>query len=391
MLPFKEALGIVLDSAQELAGEAVDINYALDRILAEDVESDMDMPPFDRAVMDGYACRREDLANELTIVETIQAGTSPQKVIGPNQCAKIMTGAPVPKGSNCVIMIEFTENPTDSTVRFVGEKTDDHIRPRGEDIKTGEVVLSKGTLIRPQHIAVLASVGHVKPLVVKRPRVAIFATGDELVEPGLKPAPSQIRNSNSYQLTAQIANVGVIVKDYGIAKDTPENIDNTFKRAADENDVVIISGGVSMGDFDFVPDILKRNNIELLFNKIAVKPGKPTIFGLSKNLYCFGLPGNPVSTYVIFELFVKPFLYKLMGHAYTPAHIKIPLGESIRSTDIKRQNWIPVTVTEAGTTKNVEYHGSAHISALRFADGLVSIDVGVAEIPKGTTVQVRLI
>ena len=399
MLPFEEALRTVLDSAHRLGSEHVDIAHAVNRILAEDVESDMDMPPFDRAVVDGYACRREDLANELTIIETIRAGTLPKKAIGPNQCIKIMTGAPVPKGADCVVMVEFTarlsspksENRTEGTIRFVGEKTDDHIRPQGEDIRVGQVVLLKGTRIKPQHIAVLASVGHVRPLVTKRPRVAIIATGNELVEPGLKPAPSQIRNSNSPQLAAQLESVGAVVRSYGIARDTADDIDSVFKRAAAENDVVTISGGVSMGDFDFVPGILRQNNIELLFEKIAFKPGKPTVFGMSEKVYCFGLPGNPVSTFAVFELLVKPFLYKLMGHTYAPANVQMPLGESIRSTDTKRQNWIPVTITEAGMLEHIEYHGSAHIGALRIADGLVSIGVGVAEIPKGTIVQVRLI
>lgn len=391
MLPFEEALRTVLDSAHRLGSENVEIAHSVNRVLAEDVKSDMDMPPFDRAVVDGYACRREDLAKELTIIETIRAGKLPKKAIGPNQCIKIMTGAPVPKGADCVVMVEFTENPTEGTVRFVGEKTDNHIRPQGEDIRVGQVVLLKGTRIKPQHIAVLASVGQVRPLVTKRPKVAIIATGNELVEPGLKPAPSQIRNSNSPQLAAQLESVGAVVRSYGIARDTADDIDSVFKRAATENDVVTISGGVSMGDFDFVPGILRQNNIELLFEKIAFKPGKPTVFGMSEKVYCFGLPGNPVSTFAVFELLVKPFLYKLMGHTYAPPNVQMPLGESIRSTDTKRQNWIPVTITEAGMLEHIEYHGSAHISALRTADGLVSIGVGVAEIPKGTIVQVRLI
>jgi len=391
MLPFEEALRTVLDSAHRLGSEPVEITHAVNRILAEDVESDMDMPPFDRAVVDGYACRREDLANELTIIETIRAGMPPKKEIGQNQCAKIMTGAPVPRGADCVIMVEFTENPTDGTIRFVGEKTDDHIRPQGEDIRVGQVVLLKGTRIKPQHIAVLASVGHVRPLVTKRPRVAIIATGNELVEPGLKLAPSQIRNSNSPQLAAQLESVGAVVRSYGIARDTADDIDSVFKIAAAENDVVTISGGVSMGDFDFVPGILRQNNIELLFEKIAFKPGKPTVFGISEKVYCFGLPGNPVSTFAVFELLVKPFLYKLMGHTYAPPNVQMPLGESIRSTDTKRQNWIPVTITDEGMLEHIEYHGSAHIGALRIADGLVSIGVGVAEITKGTIVRVRLI
>ena len=391
MLPFEEALRMVLNSAQRLPGELVDITQTSNRILAEDIEADMDMPSCDKAVVDGYACRREDLANELTIIETIQAGSLAKKAIGLKQCAKIMTGAPVPKGADCVIMVEFTENPTGRTVRFVGEKTDDHIRQQGQDTKAGQVLLLKGVRIRPQHIAVLASVGHVQVLVAKRPKVAVIATGDELVEPQLKPSPWRLRNNNSLQLTAQLESLSAIVTDYGIAKDTTGDIDRIFKRALAENDVIIISGGVSMGDFDLVPGILRQNNIELLFEKIALRPGKPTVFGTSEKAYCFGLPGNPVSTFVVFELLVKPFLYRLMGHDYIPADVQMPLGQSIRRKIAERQSWTQVKITDVGTLENVEYHGSAHIGALCNADGLVSIGVGVAEIPKGTIVRVRLI
>ena len=391
MLLFDEALRIVLDSAHGLAGERVDIAQAANRILAEDVESDMDLPPCDRAVVDGYACRREDLANELKIIETIPAGMPPKETIGPNECAKIMTGASVPRGADCVFMVEFAENPTTGTVRFAGEKTSDHIRPQGRDIKTGQVVLRSGIRIRPQHIAVLATVGHAEVLVTRKPTIGIIATGDELVESHSKPSPWRLRNSNSPQLSAQLESVGVVVTDYGIAKDTTDEIDRTFKKAAAENDVVLLSGGVSMGDFDLVPGILKQNNIELLFEKIAMKPGKPTVFGISENLYCFGLPGNPVSTFVVFELLVKPFLYKLMGHDYAPPNVQMPLDETIGRKDTERRGWTPVTITDAGTLRKVEYHDSGHINALCGADGLVCMDVGVAEIPKGTIVQIRLI
>jgi len=391
MLPFDEALKIVLDSAKKLGCERVDINQATNRILAEDVESDMDMPPRNRSVFDGYACRRQDLANELKLVETIPAGMPPKKTIGPNQCAKIMTGATVPRGADCIFMVELSENPTAETVRFTGEKTDDNIRPKGRDIKTGQVVLRCGTRIRPQDIAVLAMVGHAEVLVARKPRVGIIATGDELVEPHAKPSPWRLRNSNSPQLAAQLESVASVVTDYGIAKDTTGDIDGTFKEAASENDVVLVSGGVSMGDFDLVPGILKNNNVELLFEKIALKPGKPTVFGVSEDLYCFGLPGNPVSTFVVFELLVKPFLYKLMEHDYKAPNIRMPLGETISRKDTERRGWMPIKITDAGTLKKVEYHDSGHINALCGADGLTCMDVGVAEIVEGTIVQVRLI
>jgi len=391
MLSFEKALDTVLSSARPLGAEPVSLADAANRVLAEDVKSDMDIPPFNKSAMDGYACRRADLANELTVIEIVPAGYMPAKSVGPGQCAKIMTGAVVPEGADCVVMKEYIESPTESTVRFVGEKTKDNICQKGEDIKAGDVVLRKGELLKPQHIAVLASVGRPRPIVSKAPRVGIIATGSELVDPGAVPEPCQIRNSNSFQLAAQAGSMGAAVTDYGITKDTKEAIDNTFKKVAAANDVVIVSGGVSVGDFDFVPDILKRNNIDLLFEGIAVKPGKPSVFGVSDDLYCFGLPGNPMSTFVQFEILIKPLLYKLMGCEHRHESIRMPLDESLERRKTERQAWFPVAITEAGTVKLIEYHGSAHIGSLCPADGLISIDVGVGRIEKGTAVPVRLI
>jgi molybdopterin molybdotransferase len=218
-----------------------------------------------------------------------------------------------------------------------------------------------------------------------------MATGNELIEPAGKPKLSQIRNSNSYQLAAQIEGMGAVVKDYGIVKDTKEAIDGMFKKAIGENDVLLVSGGVSVGDFDFVPGILRQNNFNLLFEKIAVKPGKPTVFGVSDKHYCFGLPGNPVSTFVQFEILMKPFLYKLMGHDYRSHNVRMPLDASIRRKDTERLEWFPIVITKAGTVKLIEYHGSGHISALCGADGLIRVDVGVSDVEKGTMVHVRLI
>lgn len=391
MIPLDEALQIVRGSARPLRGERIALADALHRVLAENVASDMDMPPFDRATMDGYACRRADLADRLTVVETIPAGVAPTRTLGPNQCAKIMTGAVVPKGADCVVMIEQSEAIDGDGIRFVGEETPDNISRKATDLCAGQTILRKGCRIGPQHIAVLASVGHVRPLVAKRPSVAVLASGDELVLPEVGPSPFQIRNSNSPQLAAQLACMGIAARDYGIVRDTEDQIERVLKAALAENDVVLISGGVSVGDFDFVPAVLRRNKVTLRFEKIAVKPGKPTIFGLSENGYCFGLPGNPVSTFVIFELLVKPFLYRLMGHDYIPVEVEMGLGESVAREDTDRQGWMPVKRTGEAAVSPVAYHGSAHIVALCEADGLIAMPIGQTKIEKGTSVRVRLL
>jgi molybdopterin molybdotransferase len=349
----------------------------------------------------------------------------PEKAIGPNQCAKIMTGAAVPRGADCVIMIEQTEQvrPTDvpdrgesvrplrsevmltlfrqapmpsprieeTMIRFTGEQTSDHIFRRATDIRAGQVVLPNGGRISPQHAAVLASVGCVLPLVARQPRVGVVASGDELVPPRVRPGPSQIRNSNGSQLGAQLAAMGLGGRDYGIVKDVAGDIDAVLKIALAENDVVIVSAGLSVGDFDLVPAALQRNGVTLQFEKIAVKPGKPTVFGVSERGYCFGLPGNPVATFVVFELLVKPFLYRLMGHDYRPRYVQMRLEETIAQKDSDRQSWIPVRITSEETVQPVQYHGSAHLSALCDAGGLVSMEIGVASIEQGAPVRVRLL
>ncbi|MDO8303101.1 MAG: molybdopterin molybdotransferase MoeA [Sedimentisphaerales bacterium] len=391
MITFEQAFEIVMRSARPLETESVDIHGSLGRVLANNVVADMDMPPFNKAAVDGYACRREDLGNELAIIETIPAGRSPQRAIGKGQCAKIMTGSPVPEGADCVVMVEYTQNPAKETMRFAGSTTSDNICRKGEDIQAGRKVLSKGTLVSPAHIAVLASLGCAKPLVYTRPKVGIIATGDELVEPDRKPADSQIRNSNSSQLMAQAMRMHVLPHYYGIAGDTENALESILNQASRQMNVLIFSGGVSAGDYDLVIPTLKKNGFNIVFDSIAVKPGKPTVFGMKENVFCFGLPGNPVSTYLIFELLVKPFLYKMMGHDMVIHEISTRLGKSIHRRQTDRKSFIPVAFEDEGKVVPVEFHGSANIGALCHADGVLSVPVGISEIKEGSLVDVRLI
>lgn len=419
MLKYEDAFEIVMNSisGKPLGTERVEIDCSLNRILAEDVVADRDSPPFNKSTMDGFACRREDLANELTIIETIPAGLLPKKTIGRNQCSKIMTGAVVPEGADCVIMVEYTTPTGDNKIRFtpfeiprshnnqkekssltgfIGEHSTDNICLKGEDIKKGDVVLRAGAKISAPHIAVLASIGCTKPSVAIQPRVGIITTGDELVESEKKPAPFQIRNSNGPQITAQVTAAGAKAINYGIAADTEEVLDSMVKKAMAENNIVIMSGGVSMGDYDLVPGILEQNNFKLLFKKIAVKPGRPTVFGILEKqgrnpVFCFGLPGNPVSTFTIFELFVKPFVLKMMGHKYKAIISHRQLEKTITREKTERDSWRPVAFTEENKVINIEYHSPAHINALCEADGLICIPAGIAEVREGTSVAVRQI
>ncbi|MBG0859596.1 MAG: molybdopterin molybdotransferase MoeA, partial [Bacteroidales bacterium] len=263
MITFEDAYQIVMDSAFQIGAEAVSFTDSMNRILAGDVKSDIDMPPFNKSSVDGFACRREDLKNDLEIVDTIPAGKTPDKAIGNNQSSRIMTGAEIPAGADCVIMVEDSVVLPSGKIRFTGTFQKENIARKGEDVKAGDVVLKAGRSIKPQDIAVMASVGHTSVTVSQMPDVAVISTGSELVEPSEKPGASQIRNSNAWQLMVQIDRAGGRGKYYGIAKDDEDETLVIVRKAISENNIVLVTGGVSMGDFDFVPAVMERTGIRL--------------------------------------------------------------------------------------------------------------------------------
>ncbi|MBE9468727.1 MAG: molybdopterin molybdotransferase MoeA [Bacteroidetes bacterium] len=391
MILIEQAYELVMRTAYTLDKEQVELNDSLNRILAQDVVSDIEMPPFNKSAMDGYACRREDINNELEVLEVIAAGNAPTKEIDKNQCSKIMTGAEVPIGADCVIMVEHTEEIDNNKIQVIKGNPNSNISLKAEDVKIKDVVLKEGTKIGAQHIAIMASVGCVKPTVVKKPKVGIITTGNEIVEPNNKPALAQIRNSNAYQLIAQINNMGAIPKYYGIARDDKEETRKIIETSLKENDVTLLTGGVSMGDFDYVRDIFDEIGINILFNSLAVKPGKPTTFGVYENKRCFGLPGNPVSSFIQFELLTKPLLYSMMGFDFKPLSIKLPMATDYNRKNTKRKSFIPILITDEGEVMPVEYHGSAHIHSLSEAQGIISISIGCSTLKKGEIVDVRQI
>jgi molybdopterin molybdotransferase len=389
MIAFEEALNIVLLSANPLNSETVSLNQSLNRVLAQDLFSDMDMPPFNKSAVDGFACCKADLKSILSVIELIRAGKVPEKSVGEGQCSRIMTGAMIPEGADTVIMVEDTDEKSEDKIRFTGQKTVANICYRAEDIRKGDKVLEMGTLIHPGQIAVLASVGCTKPLVYRQPVVAILSTGDELVEPDNVPAPSQIRNSNAAQLSAQITAMNAVPIYMGIVPDDEEQTRKAIEQALVAADVVLLTGGVSMGDFDFVPKILQEQKVEILFNRIAVQPGKPTVFGHRAEKYVFGLPGNPVSSFVQFEMLVKPLLYALCGHTYRPVQLKLPLAVDYIRRNNQRRAFVPVTFLQSEGVVPIAYHGSAHIHAYVAAEGIMSVPVGISHLKKGDLVDVR--
>jgi molybdopterin molybdotransferase len=391
MLQYKEALKTVLESAPQAGSEYIDFKDALGRTLYEDVVSDIDLPPFSKSAMDGYACRMDDLAHELDIIEVIPAGKSPAKHIKKGQCAKIMTGAAIPEGADTVIITEETEELGEGKVQFRGKGTKQNIIHKAEDVRQNEVVLKKGTILEPQHIAVLATVGCVNPRVVKKVNIGILSTGDEIIEPEADPVGSQIRNSNAYQLIAQVEKLGSKARYYGIADDNKDRTYMLIKDALQNQDVVLLTGGVSMGDFDFIPGVMKDLGVEIQFQTVAIQPGKPTVYGIMGDKRIFGLPGNPVSSFNTFDLFVKPLILKMSGALHKTRFVRLPLGKDYKRKKSNRLSWLPVRVTENNEVIPLEYHGSAHITSLVEADGFISIPVGVTKIAKGEPIDVRFI
>lgn len=388
MISFQEAYEIVLQSSRLTETERVALADATGRILAGPVIADIDMPPFDKSAVDGFACRRADVSEPLEVIEVVAAGKKPQKTIGKGQCSQIMTGAIVPETADTVLMVEYTEWIDSEHIRFTGEKTANNICYRAEDVATNQVVLDKGTLIRPQEVAVLATFGYTLPLVYKKPIIGVISTGDELVEPESKPKISQIRNSNGSQTMAQAKIAGAEGKYFGIANDTELSLISKIGEALESSDIVILTGGVSMGEFDFVPDVLKSLGVDIKFKSIAIQPGRPTLFGVKGEKYLFGLPGNPVSSFIQFELLVKPLIYKMMGHDFQPLSVKIPMGETYSRKKTTRKTAVMVDIRE-GMIYPVEYHGSAHISSVTGAKGFIWLEIGQTTVAKGELADVR--
>jgi molybdopterin molybdotransferase len=390
MILFEQAIRIIESSVSPLSAEEVPLEKTLNRILAQEVISDEDMPPFNKAAMDGFACRRSDLGNNLTLIEEIPAGKVALNPIAPGQCARIMTGAMMPAGADFVMMKEHAEL-TEAGVRCIQPVESASICYKGEDIKSGDTILRPGIMLLPAHLAILAASGCTRLLVTKMPQVAVISTGDELVEPWERPGAGKIRNSNGLQLTVQAGQLGLQADYLGIVPDNRQKLLEAISDAFSKYNVILITGGVSVGDFDFVPEILRKLNVDVLFHGMKVKPGRHLLLGRKENRFVIGLPGNPVSAFVLFELLVKTLLGRLMGSTERSTILHVPLAESYSRRNQELLFFIPVILTGDGTAMPLEYHGSAHIHAYSSANGIMEVPVGVKEMNKGDLVHVRLI
>lgn len=344
MIPLSQAFDLVIQNTGRLPAENVELLQASGCVLAEDVVSELDQPPFARSSMDGYALRAEDAAQapaQLLVVGFIPAGVFPDIKIEKGKAAKIMTGAPLPPGADSVQMIEKTRPVAGNRVEILeAVSPGKNVSPRGSEAVAGQVVASAGSFISPAVIGLLAAVGKSEVPVYRRPAVAIIATGDELIDLTQTPAPGQIRNSNSLALAAQVAKLGARADLLGVARDQHQQIRELLHRGL-AYDVVLLTGGVSMGDLDLVEDVFAELGVQVFFNQVAVKPGKPVVFARLGEKLIFGLPGNPVSAATTFELLARPALRKLMGFSvYQNQIVAAQLEASIKNRS-QREYYAP--------------------------------------------------
>ncbi|MDP3453575.1 MAG: molybdopterin molybdotransferase MoeA [Bacteroidales bacterium] len=421
MITFQEATDIVLSNSLNLPSLIIPLSECVGRVLAEDILADRDMPPFNKAAVDGFACRRADLifkpqehsGRGLKIIETIPAGYRPSLYITEGECSRIMTGAVVPEGADYILMVEESEvnerymkTRADSPSFGGGNKPavkGSNICYKGEDIRKGETILKAGTTIGTAHIAALAGNGVCRVRVSAQPKIGVFSTGDEIVEPEVTPLDYQIRDSNGMQLTAQAKSCSHHVTFYGVVKDSEQELHLAIQKASDECDILIITGGVSMGEFDYVPKVLTGCGFKTLFDKIAVQPGKPSTFGVKEvftNLnrdgspekkVVFALPGNPVSSYIQFEMLIRPFIIKSMGGGHLPKSIMMTAGKDFDRRRSERCALIPVSTDKEGIFMPVNYNGSAHILAMTLANGVAIIPSGIKKISKGERAEVIIL
>jgi len=388
MLGIKEIFSILDSQEIETKTEKTGLKQGSGRFLTETVRSSLDSPPFDKAAMDGWAVCGGDEEGPWDLIETLAAGDVAALSLTPGKCSAIMTGAKIPKGCGKIIRIEYTRREK-NRVFLVKKEPLKNIIFRGENLKSGEQVLTPRRL-SPVDIGILASLGLAEIKTAAPPRIGIITTGSELREPGEHLGDGEIYNSNGLQLSAQSEEAGCPVTNYGIIVDDRKSLLETVQKGLKENDILLLSGGVSMGEFDFVPGVLEDQGVRKSFHKAAIKPGKPLWFGRNDSCFVFGLPGNPVSTYILFEVFVKHLIYRFCGLEYKPDFLRAILGKTINRKTWDRSEFLPVQFREEHVFP-VAYNGSSHLNALAEATGLVIIPAGVKQVDAGEVVHVRLL
>jgi molybdopterin molybdotransferase len=396
MPSYQEARKIILEQVAVLPAEEASLHGAVGRVLAADVTMPWDLPRWDNSAMDGFAVRSADCTGpaRLLVTGSILAGGLPPGPVGPGEAIRIMTGAPVPPGADAIAPIEDVEEASDAITLRAAVRPGAHVRRRGEDLRAGEVALAAGTVVGPGEVSVIASAGRVAVPVVRRARVAILSTGDELVEPGQPVGPGQVCDSNGVALAAAVVLAGAEPVLLGIARDDRPALRALLERGL-AADALITSAGVSAGDRDLVREILDELEVRQVFWKVDIKPGRPTAFGLRGRTPVFSLPGNPVSSLLTFEQFVRPALLRMMGHRQVfrplqPALLQEPLAKAPG-----RVHFVRVRLSRradgallASTAGNQE---TGILKTLLRADGLAIVPAEQGRLEAGQVVMVQLL
>jgi molybdopterin molybdotransferase len=406
MLTVEEALALVERHVAPLAPRRVPVGEAAGLVLAEEIVSEFNSPPYNKALMDGYAVRSGDVEPERQVLEEIAAGSVPRLPITPGTATRIMTGAPMPEGADAVVPIEQTEPVGANVVRLHGidPSAGQNVLPLGSAMRAGDVVVHDGSRLRPIEIGILAEIGRAVVSVRPRPRVAVLPTGNEIVPIGEKLAQGQIRNSNGPMLVAAAAHAGAGAMELGIARDNRDELGSWIEQGL-AADILLLSGGVSAGDFDLVPSVLAELRVEQVFHKISLRPGKPLWFGIrdfgDRQAAVFGLPGNPVSSFVCFELFVRPAISAMAGRGF----VGLPSIDATLAAAFDhpggRAAYLPARVCDAqqdsaigtstATVEILPWHGSADLATLAWANGLVRLPAEKCRLSPGASLEVLLI
>jgi len=429
LITVEEALKLILEKINPVEAELVPLTRSVNRVLAKVVVAQVDVPPFANSAMDGYAVIAADCQDAskqtpvlLKVIDNVPAGATPTKKLSPKKAARIMTGAPIPEGADAVIRFEETseyipaparEGPgggslaEDEVLIYHTVAPGDNVRPAGEDVKTGQVILEAGHCLRPQDVGMLAAIGQAKVWVHRRPRVAILATGDELVDVDEPIEPGKIRNSNEYTQAALVEKYGGEAVMLGIARDTVEDLTAKIQEGlAQQVDLFLTSAGVSVGDFDIVKKVLAAEG-EMQFWQVAIKPGKPLAFGelrsrdnaghVTGNVPLIGLPGNPVAAMVAFEVFARPAILKLGGQrSYEKTALQACLDEEITNSGRRHYMRAFIHLEPDGyhvTTRGsgVQVQGSGILTSMVWANGLVVVPENVTYLPAGAPVEVWIL
>lgn len=386
MITFYEALETVKNATKKLEKEYVDLSDCLNRVLAKNVYSDVNIPPFNQAAVNGYACKKSDLKDDLEIVDPLYLAN---KSLKHKQCCKILSADMIPEGADTVVKSENIEKLENGLIRIIEKESRSNIFIKGEDIEKKDLVLNKGTRLKPHHISVLATIKCIRPLVYKQPKLATLVKTNELTEQQQQVDNTLSINVNSLQLQAQLHKIGISENYNGILTDSKQNAKNTITKCIEENDILIILESSKKSDYGFLPPILKELGFNIWFHTLAIRPGKHTVFASKNGKYIFAMSGNPASSFIQFELLGKPLLYRLMGHNYNAPMVKMPISLNYKRKNTAQLEFIPIRFNANNQIIPIKYNGSERINSFTHANGIMIVPREVDEFTEGEFVYIR--